>query len=102
MTSTLRKDIFGSACPEVPTKVHIEAMGGWDDLGLPYEGHSVYIPSELLSSEFDDGYGGVERPEWTAWSTNYVLFGGEYDGSTFTEWVRRDPGALKPIPSYYE
>lgn len=45
---------------------------------------------KFFDIEFDSGYGGQDVPNFTAWSTNYVYFVHEYDGSTRLRQVRRN------------
>ena len=46
------------------------------------------LTDEDMGVEFDDGYGGSEGKDFTAWSKDYVYFPVVYDG---LEWVGRVP-----------
>lgn len=53
------------------------------------------VPTEIMTNEFSDGYGGNEGPNFTAWSSNYVYFPDNYDGSESIQWMPRQPMVMK-------
>jgi hypothetical protein len=79
---------------------HAEGVwSGWED-----EGHHRYIPAEslnrvlpwdeakkLLDYEYNEGYGSVDSHAITAWTENWVIFVGCYDGSSWVDRVPRHP-----------
>lgn len=45
----------------------------------------------LVDYEYDDGYGGQDCHNFTAWTETRVFSIHEYDGSTSVIWVDRNP-----------
>lgn len=99
MSSTLREDIYCSPDGGGDWVVAILATSEWGDyklepwaeFNLPFFGPMSEAPDGLLDMTFSDGHGAPERPSWTAWTTNYVAYGTEYDGSTASSWQDRNP-----------
>lgn len=44
-----------------------------------------------LDTEYDCGYGAVNSPPFTAWTSDWVYFPAEYDGAERAESVPRNP-----------
>jgi hypothetical protein len=76
--------------------------GAWSDWSE--DGHPMFLPTEslnrvlpwdeakkLLDYEYNNGYGGVDSHAITAWTENWVLFVGCYDGSSWVDRVPRHP-----------
>ena len=67
-------------------------MERWQELGLlPYRGSLADCPDVILDMEYEDGFGAPDVPDYECWSDDWVGFCHEYDGSTSTETVRRNP-----------
>lgn len=72
-------------------------MDEWRDIewqgrpALPFFGPISECPAEVLDLEYGTGFGSPSRPMWRLWSTNFVLFGTEYDGSTGLDYLPRNP-----------
>jgi len=99
-TTTLRKCFTGSPDLKgdwiVSISDHSEwgeyNMDDWTDMGLlPYFGPISKCPDILLDHEYSTGFGSPARPCYAVWTTNYVISCTEYDGSTSSHWVSRNP-----------
>lgn len=44
-----------------------------------------------IDTKFDCGYGSEQGPSFTLWTTKYVYFPLEYDGSEWVGWAPRNP-----------
>ena len=49
------------------------------------------LTEEELLEDFDDGYGGIESKEFTAWSERWVYFPICYDGAVWAGRAPRNP-----------
>lgn len=55
--------------------------------------------SPWLDTPFDNGFGGQDCPNFTAWSPSHVHYVHEYDGSTCLHSVARNPPPRSPSQS---
>ena len=55
------------------------------------------VPVSVLDTPFYDGFGGNDTPNLCAWSTSWVIFSDNYDGSEILQWVPRHPVDHDPI-----
>jgi len=53
---------------------------------------SCTLTEEGLNKKFDNGYGGTNGDSFTCWTTNYVYFPVQYDGSEWCGSTPRNPG----------
>jgi len=103
--TTLREwfDHFTQVTGETPT--HIVMVRHWwdDDDDSPWtdtpEGLVEWddVPVIVLDSPFYAGFGGNKSPNLCAWSTSWVIFTDNYDGSEELQWVPRHPVDHDPI-----
>ncbi len=99
---TLREwfDTFTAETGERPESIVLawgwSPAAGWPDLP---EGVVSYDELEMavLDHKFSDDYGGTGSPDLCAWSSSWVLFSDQYDGSETLRWVPRSPVVHTPI-----
>ena len=59
--------------------------------GDTLESIETTLSAEELEKEFDNGYGGAEGSEFTAWSKDWVYFPVVYDGVEWVGYAPRNP-----------
>ncbi len=70
----------------------------WDDPEPNHLGHLLPWADarKILDYNYDNGFGGADCHPVYAWTETKVIFVVEYDGSTGTSWVPRNPTACEP------
>jgi hypothetical protein len=90
MQSTIRKDIEKCGVG-IPTHITIlGGMEGWEDLPLPYSGTWEKCPDEILDRKFEAGFGRQDVPDYQAWSSDWIWYLLEFDGSTHAKVISRN------------
>jgi len=68
-----------------------ELMDYCAEFGENFDDLIIAIEDGGLDKEFDNGYGLVEGPPFTAWSKDRVYFPSCYDGAEMAVYVSRNP-----------
>lgn len=98
--ATIRKWLQGQGVTHIWfPKVDRDDYGMEGFVGVP-EGVFKYddpVIQKWLDVEFDSGFGEAHVPFYTAWSPTHVHYVHEYDGSTSSCSVKRNPPTLEAL-----
>ena len=96
MRISFAKDLEEVACEAI----HFCVIGDGSPRDIPKEKKGKVLPWSdafgLLDYAYDDGYGGADCHAVYCYTQNYIVFVGEYDGSTWPERIPRSPMECTP------